>query len=308
MKRNISLSEIENLIRKAVKERGLAAHVGDDKIEEIKKKIKHRMMGPSAAMYYQTPVVDNSVVDTDGGDFSSDMGGGLEEVDQTIEVPVDTNQDDAITQTTQVDDKTLELTHKEGEISQKERELAQKEQELNARQMELDRKAEELKYKPELPDFIKKSQPAQLFIYDQNELNMGGEGLSQAEFRTVGQPDSKKSMHKLWLEDGKVRAEIFRVEMKKIGEMEFDPMNGTSKFVEMTQPLPDDLPQQDVDMVQNAIESQEPIEPMQDAVQPITNVTLPQGTDMGLATPDIQKGMQDIIEKALLDYLMRSRS
>jgi len=47
---------------------------------------------------------------------------------------------------------------------------------------------------------------------------------------------------------------------------------------------------------------------MQDAVQPITNVTLPQGTDMGLATPDIQKGMQDIIEKALLDYLMRSRS
>lgn len=308
--KTISLGEIEALIRNKIKSKGLDTSISEDKIQEIKHKIKHRMGLPSTGVFYMAPKInndDNDDNDTNGDgliDVSNvglgDTDGGMEE--QTVTMPVDNQSDDAVTQTTTVD---TDIAHKEGELSQKEQEIAKREQELNLRQMELDRKEQELKYKPQLPEFILKSQPAQLFIYDRNELSMGAESLSNMKYSVVGSPDTKKSMHELWIEEGKIKAEIFKVELQQIGVMEFDPTVGTCRFVEMTSPMPGDLPTEEKEGVQQAIDSQMPIEPMIDSVAPVIDVTLPASPDMGLNTPDVQKSMMDVVERALMDYLRK---
>ena len=60
--------------------------------------------------------------------------------------------------------------------------------------------------------------------------------------------------------------------------------------------------QEEVDGVQQAIDSQYPTEPMIDATEPVTDVTLPPSTDMGLEGADIQKTMETVIEKILRNY------
>jgi hypothetical protein len=86
-------------------------------------------------------------------------------------------------------------------------------------------------YTPDLPSFLDKIEPGKVIVYDMNEISHGGENLSYAPLRTYENPDVKKSMHDLWVEEGKRRAEVFMVKLEKIGEIEFNYTNGTSQFI-----------------------------------------------------------------------------
>lgn len=87
-------------------------------------------------------------------------------------------------------------------------------------------------YTPELPSFLDKIEPGKVIVFDMNELSHGGENLSHIPFRTFENPDIKKSMNQLWIEDGKRKTEVWIAKFEKIGDIEFNYANGTSQFIE----------------------------------------------------------------------------
>lgn len=87
-------------------------------------------------------------------------------------------------------------------------------------------------YTPELPEFMNSIEPGKVIIFSQNELSEGGENLSNKPLRTFSNPDEKKSMHDLWMENGKRKAEVYMVKLEKIGDLEFNYANGTTQFIE----------------------------------------------------------------------------
>lgn len=311
MKKQISLSEIDSLIRNNINEKGFSSHISEEQIEEIKKKIKTRLSMPSAGIFYMNPDFNNS-----GGDLGGDMGGGLEEVNTVNpEEDFDNNNtiinvkrdNDPVSHETKIDDTAMDVSKKEGELESKEQFLNQQEEELESKEQEIENKAEELKYKPVLPSSLLQAEPGKLFIYDMTQLSLGGESLSNQPYNTMDNPETKLSMHDLWIREGKIRSQLYKVEFKPIGEMIFDPFNGTSKFVEMQQPLESDLPQEERDGVQQAIDSQIPSEPMIDSVSPVTDVILPMSTDMGLDGTDVQKAIENTVEKILRQYFSNDK-
>lgn len=269
MKKQISLSEIESMIRNHIDEKGFKTHISDNQIEEIKNKIKTRMSMPSSGIFYMNPPEDTDSIIDAGGDFS----GGMEE-----EV-IPSNEED----------QTMPISNYESDI------------EASKEEVGIDQE-QELSYQPQLPNAIQQAEPGKLFVYDMMQLALGGESLSSAQYNCKDNPELKQSMHDLWLNDGKIRAEIFKVEYKSIGELVFDPFNGTTKFVEMQQPLESDLPKEDREGVEHAINSQFPIDPMVDSTDPITDVILPPNTDMGLGGIDVQKSIENTVEKILRQY------
>lgn len=88
------------------------------------------------------------------------------------------------------------------------------------------------KYEPSLPSFMDKIEPAKVIVFDMNELSEGGENLSHKPLRTFENPDIKKSMNEFWIEDGKRKAEVYMVKLEKIGNLEFNYSNGTTRFDE----------------------------------------------------------------------------
>jgi len=87
-------------------------------------------------------------------------------------------------------------------------------------------------YEPQLPSFMDKIEPAKVIVFDMNELSEGGENLSHKQFRTFENPDIKKSINELWIEDGKRKADVYIVKLEKIGNLDFNYTNGTTKFEE----------------------------------------------------------------------------
>ena len=124
----------------------------------------------------------------------------------------------------------------------------------------------------------------------------------------VNNPDEKMSMEDMWLQKAKVRAEVYKIEFVKIGELVFRPNDGICKFERTPQAIPAEVPADTQLSVQQAIQSQESNASMEDAVNPVMDVTLPMTTDMGLSSPDIQKATMDVIEKALRHYLMNKEN
>lgn len=87
-------------------------------------------------------------------------------------------------------------------------------------------------YALEVPDFIKQIEPGKVIIFSQNELSEGGENLSNKPLRTFTNPDDKKSMHELWMENGQMKADVYIAKLEKIGELQFNYANGTTQFIE----------------------------------------------------------------------------
>lgn len=85
---------------------------------------------------------------------------------------------------------------------------------------------------PEVPDFLKDVEPEKIFIYDFNELSVGGENLSNKPFKTLSDPNISKSMQQMWSENGVTRAEVYQTKFEKIGEVVFDYKSGQSQFIE----------------------------------------------------------------------------
>lgn len=84
----------------------------------------------------------------------------------------------------------------------------------------------------ELPDFLKGVEPGKIIIFDYNELSEGGENLSNKPFKTFEDPDKKRSMQDMWSSEGKTKVEVYITKFEKIGSLEFDYKNGTTKFIE----------------------------------------------------------------------------
>jgi hypothetical protein len=92
-------------------------------------------------------------------------------------------------------------------------------------------------YTPELPSFLDKVEPGKVIVFDYNELSEGGENLTKKPLRQYDNPDEKKSIHDLWLEEGKRKVEVYQAKFEKIGDLEFDYANGTTRFIENRAPM-----------------------------------------------------------------------
>lgn len=291
MKRKISIEEIEEIIKKKLSQKGILDVVGNEKISEIKNKIKE--------------ILEN--------------GKKLEEQDDAdlnkkIEKPVETTtspRNPNITVSTTEDKEKTEMIEKVKELEMKENDLIKKELELEEKERQLKSKEQELSYKPELPQILKSVKPGEVIIFDENELSFGLENLSQRDFRLKNDPDSKKSIKDLWLSNGITKTDVYKVELRKIGELDFNPYDGTTAFVEKT--ITDQISnlnndnQRDHD-VESAIKSQFPEKEMEDSIQPIKDVSQPI-----LNTDDLQKqkfetNFKDVITKIVSDELNRISS
>ncbi|MEK6829623.1 MAG: hypothetical protein AABY15_05885 [Nanoarchaeota archaeon] len=87
-------------------------------------------------------------------------------------------------------------------------------------------------YAPELPEMLKKAAPSELFVFQYTDINESGENLSFKPMRLMDDPDVKKSMQELWIEEGKTKANIYVAKFEKMGEIHFNYTDGTSKFVQ----------------------------------------------------------------------------
>lgn len=305
----MSISELENLIKKNISDKGLQNSISEEKIKEIKNKIKkHIMTVPSFNFFAADFNVNN---DSDGMVDSGDMGGGMLDEDnmnpgEEIQMPVQTANTSPVTQQTisnpEANKENTELAKKEGELETREEFLARKEAELQERENALIAKEQEMSYKPEMPSFIEKAEPAKIYIYNENQLSYGSESLMKIPYGLVDDPENKKSMHEFWLEQGKVRAEVYQVEFKRIGDMVFKPLDGVCKFEQMSSPIPSNIPQEEREGVKQAIMSQQPIEPMVDSTEPVVDVALPLSSDMGLQTPDVSQELQKYIEHIMMSH------
>jgi len=93
-------------------------------------------------------------------------------------------------------------------------------------------------YTPELPEMLKKASPGELFVFDYNEVGESGENLSMKPMRLMDDPDVKKSMNDLWVQEGKTKAVVYVAKFEKMGEINFNYTDGTSQFTEASS-LPD---------------------------------------------------------------------
>lgn len=87
-------------------------------------------------------------------------------------------------------------------------------------------------YVLELPDAIKKSAPAELFVFNYSDLNKSGENLTFKPLRLMDDPDVKMSMSDLWIKEAKTKADVYVAKFEKIGEINFNYADGTSKFIQ----------------------------------------------------------------------------
>jgi hypothetical protein len=85
---------------------------------------------------------------------------------------------------------------------------------------------------PQVPDFLKDVEPSKIFIYDFNELSVGGENLSNKPFKTMEDPSISKSMQQMWSEKGITKSEVYQTKFEKIGDIVFDYKSGMSQFIE----------------------------------------------------------------------------
>jgi len=90
-----------------------------------------------------------------------------------------------------------------------------------------------ISYEPEMPRVLDGIEPAKFIVFSQNELSEGGEGLANKPLRLADDPDVKKSLHQLWLDEGRREAEVYIAKFEKVGDLNFDYKNGTATFSEM---------------------------------------------------------------------------
>jgi len=291
MSHKVNSYEIDSLIEKKIKERGLVGDITLEKLSELKEKIKSQLKRPDSII----PV--NEQVPTQ----VTPEAPLAPEPTQTVP-----GTPEAITQTISISKDAVELAKKEGELEQKEKDISDREATLANRESELQRKQDELAYKPQIPEVLESVGNEQFFIFSENELSLGAEALSNADFRLMSNPDLKKSMTEIWTMDGKKGADIFLVKFEKIGDISFDPFQGTSKFEKKpfeAGQTPSDVPLEGM-TPEDAKASQEAVEPMQDSIEPISNVTLAPSSDMGLNSIDIENLIKSRIDDIIRGHFL----
>ena len=144
MKKRISIDEIENMIKNKLKQDGVLEMISQEKISEIKGKIKD--------------ILDNhkKLDEQESQQPTSNIG-------QTVQT-----QNPNVTVKTTEDPEKTEIIKKETELEIREKELIQKEFELEEKQKQIDKKEEELKYTPEIPQILKSIEPGEIILFDTN--------------------------------------------------------------------------------------------------------------------------------------------
>lgn len=296
MKKKFSIKEIEDLIKKKFQENGILNMVDEDKISEIKNKIKN--------------ILDNKLKNLDEQEKevqSTTSNSAVTTSNQTNMIPQKIDNPN-ITVKTKEDPEKIEIIQKQIELDNREKELIQKEIDLESKQEKLENKEKELSYKPELPEILKNIDPESIIIFTENELSLGMENLSNRRFRLKSDPDQKKSINDLWLEKAITKTNVYLVELKKIGELNFDPYQGNTTFepgknIEEVSQDNQNI-QKDHD-IQQVIKSQNPEETLKDAIDPITDVSQPILNQNDIEKQKYEDALKTTIEKILRDEMSK---
>lgn len=287
MSEKINQSELEELIKKKIKEKGLTNDIGEDKISEIKKNICSQLkkIELSEVAPIEQPV-------------------SVPATNPISEKPV--TSPESITKTTTISKDTIDLAKREGELEQKEKEFAQKQSELTLKEKDLLEKEQALSYKPQIPEVLEGIGNEQFFIFDENEISLGAEAMSKTPFRLMSNPDNKKSIIELWATEGKKGADVYLVKFERIGEIVFNPFEGTATYTK--KPFEDGKNPLSVPISgltpEEAHTSQQPTETMNDVIEPKTDVTLPLSNDMGLNSIDLDNLVKDRIDAILRSHFI----
>jgi hypothetical protein len=267
----ITSSELTDMIKQKFIDKGVSAEeISQEILKDITSKIKEEVNK-------DIPEEQNSEND------DSENIKTINNVDNAYKEFVDDSDDDGNDGNNEKD----ELSTKEILLRQKEEELARKEEELARRE-------EELRYKPEMPVDMEDKGCEQLFIFDENQISVGSEKLSNTEFNKKNNPEEKTTIKDLWLNDGKKEVELYKVKFEKIGCIKFNPFEGISTFEEkssesenVNSPLDleaqkkaiednsNHIDNEDIRIVDLDGESEIEITNMKDSIEPVKDVSNP---------------------------------
>jgi hypothetical protein len=264
----ITTSELEEMIKKNLTDKGFdEIEINEEDIKNISNKIKNQVNKDIQPK--------NDENDENEEVVNVDISQAENKEEDSLENP------DAITQSKDVE----EAYKKEGELEEKERYLSEKEEELKRKEEELKAKEEELEYKPEIPKALEDMGAEKLFVFDMSKLSVGAENLSKIPMKLMDRPGEETTIKDLWLEKAKKKSEIYVVKFEKVGEIDFDPIEGTSNLTNIKDMNGD----KELTDFQNGIdpddESSIPTN-MTDTIEPVTDVTQPMTDDMGLDVND----------------------
>jgi hypothetical protein len=258
----ITTGELEEMIRKNLTDKGLnEIEINEEDIKNISNKIKKEV---NKGIQPKEEEEEGEVVNVDISKPEDEEGDSLE-------------SSEAITYSQDSD----EIYKKEAELKGKEKYLSEKEEELKRKEEELDIKEKELEYKPEMPKALEDMGSEKLFVFDMSKLSSGAENLSRLSMNLMNSPEEKTTIKDLWLDKAKKKSEVYVVKFEKVGEIDFDPIEGTSNLTTI----------KDVNGDKEITNFQNDINPdlqdstptnMTDAIAPITDVTQPMSDDMGL--------------------------
>ncbi len=290
MSEKINQTELEELINKKIREKGLTNDISQETISKIKNNICSQLKKPelSEAAPVEQPVVNTAPV--------------------TNPVPEKSiTSPESITKTTTISKDTIDLAKREGELEEKEKEFAQKQSELTLKEKDLLEKEQALSYKPQIPAILEGIGNEKLFVFDENEISLGAEALSTTPFRLMSNPDDKRSMIELWATEGKKGADLYIVKFEKSGEIVFNPFEGTATFTKKPfedGEVPESVPENLGLTPAEAQASQESTEQMKDSIEPKIDATLPASDNMGLNSTDLDQLIKDRLDSIIRSHFL----
>ena len=117
-------------------------------------------------------------------------------------------------------------------------------------------------------------------------------------------------MHEFWIDNASTQAEVYLVELKKIGNLVFDPFQGTTVFQGTNEIITqEELKASNEDNEglnpEDAVESQMPNteNKMIDSVSPLTDVSLPLFNGADFQKQELETDLKGMVEKIIHDEL-----
>ncbi|MDG1949357.1 MAG: hypothetical protein P8J32_00865, partial [bacterium] len=84
-----------------------------------------------------------------------------------------------------------------------------------------------------VPEPLKNQEPGEIIVFDYNDVAaVSGEGLANKPFRTMDDPEVKKTIHDYWMQEGKSEVKVYAAKFEQIGTVRFDYQNGTAFFTD----------------------------------------------------------------------------
>lgn len=204
MAQNISKEQLKHKIVTTMREEGLDGIFGEDVIDAIQEKVKHlykQQLEKSA--FEDFPIEENKIQETNtrppvqGGPNQFPYEGNFE----TSDVHPDK----------QIETEPVGMTA--GEVPS------------------------DVPYEPvrsvtaEAPKPLRDMEPGEIFVFNYNDAaSVGGENLANKAFRTMDDPERKKSAHDYWMEEGKTSIKVYAAKFEEIGTINYDYKNSTAYF------------------------------------------------------------------------------